>query len=80
MEMLEKMDMRLMQTFFIIQLNSCPTRKFSNSRGLTQGGPLTPYLFTIVMERLTLLLNYATQMREIVMKSCADIKIVSYFF
>ena len=42
---------------FLVLINSSPVGFFPSSRGLTQGDPLSPYLFVIGMEALSCLIN-----------------------
>ncbi|MFS7999333.1 putative RNA-directed DNA polymerase [Helianthus anomalus] len=43
-----------------VLINGSPTREFDCSRGLRQGDPLSPFLFVIVMEALTCVMNKET--------------------
>lgn len=49
---------------FSIKLNGTLAGFFGSSRGLRQGDPLSPFLFVIVMEMLSLHLNKATSATE----------------
>jgi hypothetical protein len=44
---------------YTVQINGHLTNEFSPSRGLRQGDPLSPYLFLLVAESLTLIINKA---------------------
>lgn len=49
----------LNSTSFSILVNGRPTDWISPSRGGRQGDPLSPYLFILVAQNLTLMLNFA---------------------
>ncbi|GKF61515.1 putative reverse transcriptase domain, reverse transcriptase zinc-binding domain protein, partial [Tanacetum coccineum] len=57
----EKMILWIMEcvttTSFSISINGLLHGHFKGKRGLRQGDPISPYLFTIVMEVLTLMLK-----------------------
>lgn len=50
---------------FAILLNGQPGSKFAHSQGLRQGYPLSPYLFLLVSEVLSLLMQQANENEEI---------------
>ena len=49
-------------TSFSVLVNGSPSRLFRASRGLRQGDPLSPFLFTLVIEALGSLLSKAKDM------------------
>lgn len=46
---------------FVVLVNGSPSRLFKASRGIRQGDPLSPFLFTMVVEALCGLLSRAKQ-------------------
>ena len=59
---MEKVDIFLHIHFrFSILINGEPAGFFSSSRGLTQDGPLSPLLFILVMEALSMLVFKAIE-------------------
>lgn len=51
----------LNSTSFSILVNGRPTDWISPKRGVRQGDPLSPYLFILVAQNLTLMLNFANR-------------------
>lgn len=47
-----------------VLVNGSPIRDFKIERGLGQGDPLSPFLFTMVTEGLTGLINRVIEIRE----------------
>lgn len=45
--------------FFSIIINGSPSRPFSSLRGITQGDPLSPFLFIIMAEGLSRIIKEA---------------------
>lgn len=48
-------------TSLSVLVNGSPSKLFKSSRGLRQGDPLSPFLFTIVVEALSALLYGAKE-------------------
>lgn len=53
-----------------IIINGQPTAWFLSSRGVRQGDPISPYLFILVSQNLTAMLNYALRNNMIPGFSC----------
>ncbi|XP_058764980.1 uncharacterized protein LOC131638429 [Vicia villosa] len=56
----QKRECFVFKSSLSILVNGCPTKDFVVERGLRQGDPLSPFLFTLVVEGLAVLFNSAT--------------------
>jgi hypothetical protein len=66
---------------FAVLINGVPSRFFKSERGLRQGCPLSPYLFILIMEGLSLLLAKSFTDNHIVgLKVSNSIRIVHLMF
>ncbi|GJX69516.1 RNA-directed DNA polymerase, eukaryota, reverse transcriptase zinc-binding domain protein [Tanacetum coccineum] len=66
---------------FSICVNGCSYGYFKGARGLRQGDPISPYLFTLVMEVLSLLMAKNTQAKEFKYHACCkDLKVTHLCF
>ena len=50
---------------FAVLVNGSPTSYFKGSRGIPQGCPLSPYLFLLIIEGLSLLLSHTLLSKDI---------------
>ncbi|GJT28157.1 putative RNA-directed DNA polymerase, eukaryota, reverse transcriptase zinc-binding domain protein [Tanacetum coccineum] len=82
----EKMILWIMEcvttTSFSISLNGSFHGHFKGRRGLRQGDPLSPYLFTIVMEVLTLMLRRRVRDNEnfTYHRFCSEMELINLCF
>ncbi|GJR90251.1 hypothetical protein Tco_0214262, partial [Tanacetum coccineum] len=69
-------------TSFYVSINGSLHGHFKGKRGLHQGDPISPYLFTIVMEVLTLMLRRRVREAEgfTYHQFCSDIELINLCF
>nr|GEV51263.1 hypothetical protein [Tanacetum cinerariifolium] len=69
-------------TSFSLNINGNIHGFFKGKRGLRQGDPFSPYLFTMVMENLTLILKRQVRMSDSFRfyKHCEELKIINVCF
>lgn len=69
-------------TSFSISINGCLHGYFKGERGLRQGDPMSPYLFTLVMEILTLMLQRRVRVSHefTYHRYCSNLNIINLFF
>ncbi|GJX99144.1 reverse transcriptase domain-containing protein [Tanacetum coccineum] len=68
-------------TSFSLRINGSLHGYFKGNRGLPQGDPMSPYLFTLVMEVLTLMLHrWARESDFTYHQYCSKLNIINLFF
>ncbi|GKC08507.1 RNA-directed DNA polymerase, eukaryota, reverse transcriptase zinc-binding domain protein [Tanacetum coccineum] len=74
--------MKCVQTAFTICINSERYGYFKGGRGLRHGDPISPYLFTLVMEILTLLLQRRIRTNSMFKyhHGCKELKLINLCF
>src|SRR4051794_1307640 len=62
-----------------VRFNSNETQKFSPTRGLRQGDPLSPYLFLLCAEELSGLINHEEKLGNLKgVQVCRDSPVISH--
>ena len=66
---------------YSVRFNSMETESFTPARGIRQGDPLSPYLFLMVVEGLSCLIQKAEERGELDgIKVCRELRLFPIFY